>query len=84
SVVGVHSEKNFSFTPMDLYNKNLTYSTGRCPVQHYVPALLPLVRSGKYDFTSIISHRVDLAEGVGAYAMFNERRPGCTKIVMIP
>ncbi|MDH5398224.1 MAG: alcohol dehydrogenase family protein, partial [Cyclobacteriaceae bacterium] len=72
SVVGVHSEKNFSFTPMDLYNKNLTYSTGRCPVQHYVPALLPFVRSGKYDFTSIISHRVDLAEGVGAYAMFNE------------
>ncbi len=84
SVVGVHNHKGFAFTPDDLYNKNLTYRTGRCPVQRYLPVLTRLVQSGKYDFRSLISHRMPLREGENAYRIFDQKLEGCTKIVLQP
>ncbi|MCB0315021.1 MAG: glutathione-dependent formaldehyde dehydrogenase, partial [Calditrichaeota bacterium] len=74
----------FAFQPADLYNKNLTYRTGRCPVQRYVPRLLPLVQQRKYDFSALISHRLPLRDGVRGYEMFDQKIEGCTKVVLRP
>lgn len=84
ATVGVHTRPHFSFSPVDLYNKNLTYKTGRCPVQRYLPRLIPLVQQQKYDVTAVISHRLPLREGVVGYRIFDEKQDQCTKVLLIP
>ncbi len=84
AVVGVHTSDNFAFAPAALYDKNLTYKTGRCPVQRYIPELIPIVESGKFDFERIISHQMKLSDGPGAYELFAARADNCTKIVLKP
>lgn len=84
SSIGVHTEPQFPFSPVDAYNKNLTYRSGRCPARHYMQQLLPLVQAKAWPFTAIISHRMPLQQGVEAYKMFAERREGVIKIVLDP
>ena len=33
SAVGVHTEAQFAFSPVEAYDKNLTYRAGRCPAR---------------------------------------------------
>jgi threonine dehydrogenase-like Zn-dependent dehydrogenase len=84
SVVGVHNEEHFAFSPNDAYDKNLTYKVGRCPARYYMEKLIPLVQKKKYDLTAIISHRLPLVEGVRGYKIFAEKLEGCTKVVLRP
>lgn len=84
SVVGVHNESQFAFSPTEAYDKNLTYRVGRCPARHVAEWLIPVVRSKKYDLSAIISHRLPLEQGAAAYPMFDEKRDGCTKVVLEP
>ena len=37
SVVGVHTDPAFPFTPAEAYDKNLTYRVGRCPARQIAP-----------------------------------------------
>jgi len=82
SVVGVHNEEHFAFSPNDAYDKNLTYKVGRCPARYYMEKLIPIVQKKKYDLTTIFSHRLPLAEGVRGYKIFAEKLEGCTKVVL--
>lgn len=84
SVVGVHTESQFAFSPVEAYDKNLTYRVGRCPARTYMERLLPLVREHKYDLASIISHRLPLAEAARGYHLFERKLEGCTKVVLTP
>jgi threonine dehydrogenase-like Zn-dependent dehydrogenase len=84
SVVGVHNEDHLAFSPAEAYDKNLTFTVGRCPARHMMEALLPLVREGRYDLASVISHRLPLERGAEGYAMFDEKRDGCTKVLLLP
>lgn len=84
ATVGVHTEEKMAFSPVEAYNKNLTYRIGRCPARHYMPKLIPVVQRKKYDFTAIISHRLPLSAGVEGYRIFDEKREGCTKVVLRP
>ena len=53
--------------------------------RHYMDRLLPLVQSRKYDLAAaVISHRLPLSAGPGAYRMFDRREAGCTKVVLRP
>jgi threonine dehydrogenase-like Zn-dependent dehydrogenase len=82
--VGVHTEEQFAFSPVEAYDKNLTYRSGRCPARHYMERLLPLVREVRYPLGSVISHRMALEEGPEAYELFDAKRDGCTKVVLKP
>ena len=84
SVVGVHNENHFSFSPADAYDKNLTYRVGRCPARHWMPQLLPLLQSRKYDLAPVLSHRMPLERGTEAYEMFDRKEDGCIKVVLTP
>jgi threonine dehydrogenase-like Zn-dependent dehydrogenase len=84
SAVGVHCEQQFSFSPVEAYDKNLTYRIGRCPARAVLPELVPLVQSKRQDLTRIISHRLPLEQGVEAYEMFDRKTDGCTKVVLQP
>jgi threonine dehydrogenase-like Zn-dependent dehydrogenase len=82
--VGVHTERHLGVAPGELYDKNLTYRAGRCPARSLLPRALALVRSGRYPFERIVSHRMSLAEGPRAYEIFDLKLDGCTKAVLVP
>ncbi|MEU0481716.1 zinc-binding dehydrogenase [Streptosporangium sp. NPDC006013] len=46
--------------------------------------LFQLIASGRFDPSVVVSHRLPLSEGPGAYEMFAARRDGVTKIVLNP
>ncbi len=82
SVVGVHTEEHFAFSPVEAYDKNITYKTGRCSARHYMERLMPLVQEKRYDITRIISHRAPLEKGPAGYNIFDQKQDGCTKVVL--
>lgn len=84
SVVGVCTEANLSFSPVDAYNKNITYTVGRCPARAMMDELTPFVQSKKIDFTSIITHRMKLEDGVKGYDIFSNKKDNCLKVVLEP
>eukprot|EP00878_Enallax_costatus_P039034 GHUV01044548.1.p1 GENE.GHUV01044548.1~~GHUV01044548.1.p1 ORF type:complete len:277 (+),score=26.34 GHUV01044548.1:742-1572(+) len=84
SSIGVHTEAQFPFSPVQAYDKNLTYKSGRCPARHYMEKLLPLVLNKEWPFTDIITHRVPLRQGAEAYQMFDKKLYGCIKVVLDP
>ncbi len=84
STAGVHTSSRMPFSPVEAYDRNLTYRTGRCPARFYMERLLPLVRSRRYPLRDVISHRLPLSQGVEGYRLFAERRDGCTKVVLTP
>lgn len=45
SSVGVHTEREWGFTPVDGYDKNVTYSNGRCPARALMDQLLEFVQA---------------------------------------
>jgi threonine dehydrogenase-like Zn-dependent dehydrogenase len=82
STVGVHTEKEMAFSPVEAYNKNITYKIGRCSARYYMEKLLPIVQSKKYDLSAIISHRLPLAEGVRGYEIFDNKLENCIKVIL--
>ena len=84
STVGVHTSDKFSFSPVEAYDKNLTFKIGRCPARMYMDRLADIIMSNKYDFSSIISHEVELSQGPNAYKIFDQKLEGSLKILMKP
>jgi len=84
SSIGVHSAPAFPFSPAEAYDKNLTLRTGRCPARSLMPsavAMLARFKARGHDVRgAIVSHRMGLAEGPAAYALFDAR--GATKVVL--
>ena len=81
SVIGCHCTPEFAFSPVDAYDKNLTYRTGRCPAGHYMRILADRVVSGEFDLTPFITHRFGIDDAVRAYDVFSKRTEGCLKAV---
>jgi threonine dehydrogenase-like Zn-dependent dehydrogenase len=83
SVIGCHCTSNFAFSPVQAYDKNLTYKTGRCPARHYMDRLMPDLVAGKYNqIGEFISHRFAIEDCVEAYDVFSQRKDGCLKAVL--
>lgn len=84
AALGVHTEPEFALAPGEIYDKNLTYRAGRCPARAYMDELLPLIAEGRFPLDDLISHRLPLSEGIHGYEMFDNRQPGCTKVLLNP
>lgn len=82
AVVGVHHTASFAFSPVEAYDKNLTYRVGRCPARAYMPTLVDLARDRRGDLAALFTHRVPLSDGPAAYALFDEKRDGCVKVML--
>lgn len=82
STVGVCNDQHLPFSPVDAYNKNLTYKVGRCPAKYLMNQLVPLVQQQKYDLTSILTHRMNLSEGAIGYDIFANKKDNCLKVVL--
>jgi len=84
SSVGVHTAKNFSFSPVEAYDKNLVYKIGRCPAHYYAEKLLREEVIQRYPVEKIITHHFSLAEGASAYEVFDKKMDNCIKAVLHP
>lgn len=98
SSVGVHSS-SFPITPADIYDRNLTYRSGRCPARSLMPVsdfLLRWLRDQEMRvntqgekienifLTDIITHRMKLEDISEAYNIFDKKLDGCLKPVIYP
>lgn len=84
SSVGVHTAKNFSFSPGEAYDKNLVYRIGRCPAHYYAEKLLREEVIQKYPVEKVITHRFQLYDGAKAYDVFDKKLDNCIKAVLHP
>jgi threonine dehydrogenase-like Zn-dependent dehydrogenase len=84
SVVGVCNDEHLSFSPVQAYNKNITYKVGRCPARSMMDELIPFVQNKKVDVTSVITHRMKLGDGVSGYDIFANKKDNCLKVVLEP
>lgn len=84
SAVGVCTDQHLAFSPVEAYDKNLTYKVGRCPARHYMERLIePAIRDAE-QLNTVFSHRVPLSEGPEYYRVFAERAEDCLKVLLRP
>lgn len=84
SVVGVLIQQDFAFPMGTAFMKDLTFRVGLVNVPRFIPALVPLIRSGRLDPMALISHHLPLADGERAYRLFDRREDGCLKVALEP
>jgi len=82
--VAVHTEPNMGLTPAEFYDRNLTYSAGRCPARRNLPRALAFAIRESDLLSGMISHRLPLSEGPEAYRRFGAREPGWLKVLLQP
>ncbi len=86
SISGVYGGMADPMPMMELFDKGVQLRMGQCHVKRWTPELHDLV-SGAHDvlgLESLATHRVPLSEAADAYAMFQEKRDGCVKVVLQP
>lgn len=84
SSVGVCTDAHMAFSPVEAYNKNLTYKIGRCPARYMMEQLIPMVQQKKYDITAVFSHTLSLEQGVHGYDIFANKKDNCLKVLLQP
>ncbi|MFM6854238.1 MAG: alcohol dehydrogenase family protein [Sphingopyxis sp.] len=84
SVIGVQQSRRFAFPLERAFAAGLTFRIGTCSVPEELPALFPLVQSGRLRPERYISHRLPLSAGESAYRLFDERAAGALKMVLAP
>lgn len=82
AVIGCHCGPNFSFSPVDAYNKNLTYRTGRCPARSYMEKLTDVAIKNSGLLDTFITHYFQPSECIKAYDIFSNRKEDCQKAVL--
>ncbi|RPD52994.1 hypothetical protein L226DRAFT_617662 [Lentinus tigrinus ALCF2SS1-7] len=88
SSVGVHQEPPIPFTGRDVYNKNVSFDFGRCPVRAMFPIALEILLKRQDVFggvgkeASLIDRIVSFDEAPQVYEDFDKGR--CGKILFDP
>jgi threonine dehydrogenase-like Zn-dependent dehydrogenase len=83
SVIGCHCTPNFSFSPVEAYDRNLTYRTGRCPARAYMERLAKEVVASGLDLDRFITHEFSLEDCMRGYEVFSRREQGCLKAAFV-
>ncbi|MFI5569290.1 zinc-dependent alcohol dehydrogenase [Streptomyces sp. NPDC051740] len=85
SISGVYGGMADPMPMLTLFDKQIQMRMGQANVRHWSDEIIPYLTDedplGVDDFAT---HRVPLAEGPDAYAMFQEKRDGAVKVLMQP
>ncbi len=84
SMPGVYGGFLDKFPIGALMQKGLTLRTGQTHMQRYLKPLYTAIAEGQIDSTFLISHRLGLEEGPGAYQKWHDEQNTYTKIVLKP
>ncbi|NJC22658.1 glutathione-independent formaldehyde dehydrogenase [Arthrobacter pigmenti] len=77
-------EGRVAFNYGEVFTKGISLMGGQCPVKKYNRELRDLIIRGKSKPSWIVSHEVSLDEAVDAYAKFDKREDGYTKVLLHP
>jgi len=83
-LVGVYGAKYNLFPLGDFFSRNVTLKMGQCPAQAYIDPILDLIKTGKFDATDIITHKLSIDKGDHAYKIFDGKDDNCIKVVLKP
>ena len=64
------------------FGKGLTMKMGQTHTQAYMKPLLERILNDEIDPSFVISHRIGIDEGPGAYKMFSDEKDECIKVVI--
>jgi threonine dehydrogenase-like Zn-dependent dehydrogenase len=85
SLSGVYGGALDPMPLMDMFDKGITMRMGQCHVQRWTGELLDILTHGDpFGVDDLVTHRLPLEEAPEAYAMFQEKRDGCIKVVLKP
>lgn len=84
SMVGVYGARYNNFPLGDFFARNITLKMGQCPAHSYTGRILDLIKTGKFDATDIITHRLTLDKGEHAYEIFDKKQDNCIKVILKP
>jgi S-(hydroxymethyl)glutathione dehydrogenase/alcohol dehydrogenase len=83
-LVGVYGMRYNAFPLGDLFARNITLKMGQAPIIYYIPELYEQIKSGVFDPTDIITHRLNLSEAERGYEIFDEKTDDCIKVILKP
>jgi threonine dehydrogenase-like Zn-dependent dehydrogenase len=84
ATVGFHTEPGFAFSPGEVYDKNLTYRSGRCPARRFIEEALDVLEARQSSLGRLITHRLPLSDGARAYEIFDDKLESCVKVALLP
>jgi threonine dehydrogenase-like Zn-dependent dehydrogenase len=84
SVPGVYVGFPDKFPLGAAMNKGLTFRMGQTHTQRYTRPLLDKIQKGEIDPSFVITHKLKLEDGPGAYRTFRDKQDGCVKVVLTP
>ena len=77
-------EGRYGFNYGLVFDKAITMGHGQCPVKRYNAQLRDLIIRGKAHPSLIVSHELPLDQAADAYARFDRREDGWTKVLLHP
>jgi threonine dehydrogenase-like Zn-dependent dehydrogenase len=80
--VGVYPPQVGHYPFGEAFMKNLTLKMGNCHHRRYLPDLVSMVAGGRLDPTPLITRWVGTEDAIDAYASFDRREAGWTKVVL--
>lgn len=80
AIIGVYPPSDTSFPIGMAMNKNLTVRMGNCNHRKYIPQLLALIQTGRFDPTRLVTQHEPLDSVLDAYKAFDTRQPGWLKV----
>ncbi|MBY8883058.1 alcohol dehydrogenase catalytic domain-containing protein [Actinacidiphila acidipaludis] len=80
--VGVYPPQVDHYPFGEAFMKNLTLRCGNCNHRRYVPRLVERVATGALDPTPLITQWSATVDAIDAYAAFDRREPGWTKVAL--
>jgi threonine dehydrogenase-like Zn-dependent dehydrogenase len=86
SISGVYGGAVDPFPMMEMFDKGIQLRMGQCNVRRWTDELIPLALKdgGLLDLGGFATHHVPLSEAADAYAMFQQKKDGCLKVVLDP
>lgn len=82
SVPGVYGGFADKFPLGIAFGKGLNFKMGQTHTQKYMKPLLDLILAEKIDPSFVITHRVTIDEGPGAYKTFSDKKDECIKVIL--
>ena len=85
SVSGVYGGELDPMPLMEMFDRGVQMRMGQCHVHRWTADLLPVVGADgdPLGLEGLATHRLPLEQAPEAYAMFQEKRDGCLKVVVL-
>jgi threonine dehydrogenase-like Zn-dependent dehydrogenase len=84
SIVGVNLSMALQFPMALVLLKSLTVRAVFAPIPGTWPSLVPLLQSGRLRLADTFTHRMELSRVAEAYDLFDSRRDGVLKVLLLP